>query len=88
MTVLWAPAALQDVERIYDYIASFNQPAAKRIASRLFEAGVDLARFSERGRPAEDGTRELTIVWPYVLVYEVLPSDVMILRIWHGAQDR
>ena len=34
------------------------------------------------------GTRELVVVWPYIVVYRVLPDEVRILRVWHARQDR
>jgi plasmid stabilization system protein ParE len=43
--------------------------------------------FSERGRDAGGGRREMTIVWPYVLRYRVEAERVVILRVRHGAQQ-
>jgi plasmid stabilization system protein ParE len=36
------------------------------------------------------GARELVVVGPYLLIYEVDPEAdrVRILRVWHGARDR
>jgi toxin ParE1/3/4 len=36
------------------------------------------------------GTRELVAVWPCIVIYEVRQDQgaAVILRIWHGAQDR
>ncbi|MEE3623233.1 type II toxin-antitoxin system RelE/ParE family toxin [Nitrospirillum sp. BR 11752] len=34
------------------------------------------------------GTRELLVFPPYVIVYEIMDDEVVILRVWHGAQDR
>nr|WP_246138692.1 type II toxin-antitoxin system RelE/ParE family toxin [Nitrospirillum amazonense] len=25
---------------------------------------------------------------PYVIIYEVMDDEIIILRVWHGAQDR
>jgi addiction module RelE/StbE family toxin len=86
--VAWSPAALADVGRIYDYVARFNPPAARRLAQRLHEVADELEHFPHRGRPAEQGWRELTVARPYVLVYEIRTEEVRILRVWHGAQDR
>ncbi len=56
---------------------------------RLYDAAVSLSLFPNRGRPGQEpGTRELTTVRPYVIVYRVLPQVVEIVRIFHGAQDR
>jgi toxin ParE1/3/4 len=36
------------------------------------------------GRPVGDNLRELTVVYPYIIRYEVLGNDVTILRVRHG----
>ena len=89
MRVIWAPHALDDVERIYDYIALFHSATAARMVIRLRETGDSLSEFPERGRPGSaPGTRELIAVRPYILVYEIAGDEVHVLRIWHGAQQR
>ena len=87
--VIWAPPAIADVERIYDYIVLFNPAAAARMVIRIREAGDSLAELAERGRLGSVfGTRELVAVRPYVLVYEIAGPEVQVLRVWHGAQRR
>lgn len=88
MEVGFAPAAIADLIYIRDYIGRFNPAAAKRMADRLRSAAFGLAAFPERGRPRHDGARELMTIPPYVIVYDVAPGRVTILRIWHGAQNR
>jgi toxin ParE1/3/4 len=46
--------------------------------------------FPYRGRPGRQaGTRELVVMPPYLIVYRVSGTEaVMILRVWHAAQDR
>ncbi|MGQ3047876.1 MAG: type II toxin-antitoxin system RelE/ParE family toxin [Niveispirillum sp.] len=46
------------------------------------------ASFPKRGKARPDGTRELAVVHPYILVYDIVEDEVRILRVWHGAQDR
>jgi plasmid stabilization system protein ParE len=59
------------------------------MAVELVAACDRLELFPERGRPGViPKTRELTTVWPYVIVYRVSGQTIEILRIWHGAQDR
>jgi plasmid stabilization system protein ParE len=43
--VIWSPAALGDVGRIYDYIVSFNPGAAERLLRRLIEKGKSASAF-------------------------------------------
>lgn len=90
MQVVWTDAAQDDVLHHTSYIAQFNPYAAAGLFHRLQGAGNGLALYPRRGRPGPHGTRELTLVQPYVLVYEVDDGagKIVILRIWHGAQDR
>ena len=87
--VIWSSGALADARRNLDYLAAENPSAALRLAA-LLEAGAEgLVRFPHRGRPGLlPGTRELVTVPPYVVVYQVQDDAVVILRVWHAAQDR
>ena len=86
--VVFAPAAAADLAYIRAYIGRFNPAAAKRMAEKIRAAALSLAEFPERGRSRHDGARELVIVHPYIIVYDVTPNRVIILRVWHGAQNR
>lgn len=86
--IVWTDEAVGNLEAIVTYISAFNPAAAARLAERLIAVADSLAEFSERGRDAGEGRREMTIVWPYVLRYRVSGDAVFILRIRHGAQDR
>lgn len=88
MEVIFAPAAIADLIAIRNYIGHFNPAAARRMALRLRSAAQSLAEFPDRGRLRRDGARELVAVHPYVIVYDVTPPRVTILRVWHGAQNR
>lgn len=84
----WTAEAVANLEAIADYISAFNPAAAERLARRLIELADSLADFSDRGRDAGEGRREMTIVWPYLLRYRVEGDRVIILRIRHGAAER
>lgn len=53
----------------------------------MIELADSLAEFSERGRDAGNGRREMTIVRPYILRYRVTADRVYILRIRHSARS-
>lgn len=83
------PAALRDVVAHTGYITNYNPRAADRLAVDLDEAANSLAILPMRGRPGlVSGTRELVVVWPYILVYRLTGQTVEIVRVWHGAQER
>ncbi|WP_035707513.1 type II toxin-antitoxin system RelE/ParE family toxin [Niveispirillum irakense] len=86
--VKWSETALADIAGHAGYIATYNPYAAGKVVRSLHAAGNSLATFPRRGRVRPDGLRELTIIHPYVLVYQLSGEDVLILRIWHGAQER
>lgn len=90
MTVIWREDARDDITRIIRYIAGENPAAARQVARELILAGDSLAVFPRRGRRGRiPGTRELVVVRPYIVVYEVTEDgSVFILRVWHGAQHR
>jgi toxin ParE1/3/4 len=89
MSVNFTRRALRDLANIRAYIADDNPPAASRMAVEIIAACDRLEHFPERGRPGlRRGTRELTTVWPYVIVYRAAGTNIDILAVWHGAQDR
>ncbi|MDE2135486.1 MAG: type II toxin-antitoxin system RelE/ParE family toxin [Alphaproteobacteria bacterium] len=89
MPVNFTRRALRDLANIRVHIANDNPRAASRVAVEIVAACDRLEYFPERGRPGlRRGTRELTTVWPYVIVYRVTGTNIDILAVWHGAQDR
>ncbi|AIB11990.1 hypothetical protein ABAZ39_08240 [Azospirillum argentinense] len=90
MTVVWRAAARADLVRILHYVSQENPVAARRLAQELVLAGDSLQVFPRRGRRGlVEGTRELVVVRPYVIVYDIGEDEtVSILRLWHSAQDR
>lgn len=85
--IVWTEEAISHLEAIVAYISAFNPPAAARLGERLIEVADSLTEYSERGRDAGDGRREMTTVWPYILRYRVEDDAVIILRIRHGARE-
>jgi addiction module RelE/StbE family toxin len=89
MSLHFRQRALDDLERIEAYVAARNPSAAARLAQDLIEACQRLDAFPDRGRPGRrPGTRELTTVWPYVIVYRHIRGRIEIVNIWHGRQNR
>jgi plasmid stabilization system protein ParE len=87
-------AALADLERLRDFLSGKNPDAARRAVSALVRAMQSLDVSPDRGRPsALSGARELIVPFgrsAYILRYAHLESteEVVILRIWHGREDR
>ncbi len=89
MKVRITDPAKADLSNIRLYIEGDSPAAARAIGRKPLAACLSLADFPHRNRLGRvAGTREITTVWPYVIVYRVLAEEVQILRVWHGAQDR
>ena len=89
MPLTFSREAIEDLAAIQDYIGNQNPAAASRVAVQLLAACDRLEYLPERGRPGfVAGTREITGIWPYVIVYRIRFDGVEIIRVWHGAQDR
>ena len=91
MRVIWLATAADDRRRIFDFLLERNPQAALEVEAELLAAAAGLDRFPLRGRAGlVEGTRELVVVRPYILIYEVDEEQqlVRILRVWHGARNR
>jgi len=92
MRVTFDPAASDELDRIFAWIANDNPRAAFEIISRI-EAKVmrlEVPELTNMGRAGlVDGTREL-LEWPYIIVYQVYEErdEIVVLSVVHGAQDR
>ena len=67
--IVWTEEAISHLEAILAYVSAFNPGAASRLGERLIAVADGLAEFSERGRDAGEGRREMTSV-------EVGPKDI------------
>ena len=92
-TLKWLPEALADLQRLHAFIAAHSEPAAARAIDTLIAAAERLAEFPGQGRrwDPDPDFRE----WPvsfgargYVIRYRTHGDDVIIVRVWHGLEDR
>ena len=88
--IVWSRMARIRLQEIRAYVASDKPDAAARLATRIVAVVEALRDHPNLGRAgAEPGIRELVIGGtPYVVVYSVKRSRVVIGTIWHGAQSR
>ena len=92
MKVSFDPAARDELDRIYAWIAKDNPRAAFEMIDRIEAKVMRLAdpTLMHMGRPGlVDGTREL-LEWPYIIVYEVDEdrAEIVVVSVVHGAQER
>lgn len=87
--VEFSPKAVDDLERIGDYIARDNPRRALSFVDEVREHCRELAEFplAARGFPELGEGARITPHGNYVILYRVILDRVRIERILHGASD-
>ncbi len=86
----WTEQATRQLDQAYDYIALSNsEEVATRITVQIVAVVQQLATFPMSGRSGRvPGTRELVISnTPFVAVYALDRDRIVILALYHGAQQ-
>jgi toxin ParE1/3/4 len=92
MRITFDPAAVDDLDHIYLWIARDDRQAAHEMIMRIKARIAALATegFAHMGRVGlVEGTREL-IESPFIIVYQVdeTRDEIVVVAVAHGAQDR
>ena len=88
--IKWTEQATQQLDQAHDYITlSNNKAVAARITMQIVSAVQQLAAFPMSGRAGRVvGIRELAISnTPFIAAYAIDKADIIILAIYHGAQQ-
>ncbi len=91
MRVEYSPEAIEDLERVVEFLENNSSYAARKVAIELQE-GVDrLKQFPEIGLPVlkasdPDKVRDL-YVGNYTVRYLITAEFIFILRIWHSKEN-
>ena len=90
--LIWSPAALRDVERLYRFLVPKSRDAAKRAAASIRQCAKILVDHPAIGRPIENMPpefRELPIGFGaggYLALYRYDGREVVILAVRHGRE--
>lgn len=91
MKLRWSVAGRADLDRLHDFLAQYSLDAADAAFDVLVNAPKRLGDFPRRGsRMNEFDPREVREfrVSTYVVRYELRGSEIIVLRIFHGREDR
>lgn len=94
MRIVLTAKAAEDLVRLRTFLADRNPDAANRAATSISRAIQSLADLAERGRPSGvPGQREIFVRFGasgYLIryAYRAGGNDVVVIRIWHGREDR
>ena len=91
MELKWTSKALSDLARLYEFLASVNQPAAARVVQSLTNAPTTLLinpRIGEQLFEFEHREIRRIFVGTYEVRYEIQESTIYVLRLWHTREHR
>jgi len=88
----WSQAALQDIARLYRFLAAKNRDAGQRAVLAIRQGARSLAKHPGIGRPVEEmlpGFREWIVEFGhggYVILYHFDGKEAVILAVRHGRE--
>ncbi|MCG9661138.1 type II toxin-antitoxin system RelE/ParE family toxin [Vibrio mediterranei] len=91
MEIKWTSKALSDVIRLYEFLAVVNKPVAARTVQSLTQSPSILLtnpRIGEQLFQFEPREVRRILVSDYELRYEILDSNIYVLRVWHTKEER
>jgi plasmid stabilization system protein ParE len=93
ITVNWSRPALADLDLQYQFLAAIDPEIASKAVQKIVNFAKSLAENPQRGKAIADipGLRKLLVPfgkYGYVLHYIFLSDEVLILRVYHGRQNR
>ncbi|MBU1384404.1 MAG: type II toxin-antitoxin system RelE/ParE family toxin [Alphaproteobacteria bacterium] len=91
MKVRLTRRASLDIRRQIDWLAERSPRSAAKAARTIFDAVGRLGRHPYSGWSTDRGEREAKVRFGqsgFIVRYEVRPGEVVIVHIFHGAQDR
>jgi len=87
----WTSKAQGDLVRLYEFLEPVNPRAALAVVDQLSSAPeilLEQPRIGRRLRRYPDREVRKLIIGNYELHYEVRPGETILIRIWHGREDR
>jgi plasmid stabilization system protein ParE len=91
--LIWSPEALLDLAAHFEFLKLKNPEAASKAAEAIRDAGFSLSQNPKRGILLADGSLRRKLIVPfgkygYVIHYYIENDYILIVRIYHGRQNR
>lgn len=91
----YSAEALLDLQRLHDFIAAANPAAAGHAARELLDGIRGLRHFPRMGKRVSTAPGQLApeeirdwFTGDYIVRYLILEDQLIILRVWHGKEER
>jgi plasmid stabilization system protein ParE len=91
--LVWSPEALKDLSQHFEFLNLQNPVIAGQAAQAIRDAGFSLIDLPHRGSLLSDGSDRRKLIVPfgkygYVIHYYIEVDVILIVRIYHGRQNR
>jgi plasmid stabilization system protein ParE len=91
--IIWTKAATTDLKRHYSFLEPIDPGIAQKAVQAIFKAGESLKDNPRRGVVVlqAKGLRKLRVIfgkYGFVMHYVFIETEVLILRIYHGWENR
>ena len=90
MKVVWTEPACNQLKSIHQYISLTSIEYADRMIDRITRRSEQIAEYPLSGRIVPEYGHKMVreiIERPYRIIYHILPNQVEVLAVIHGAQD-
>lgn len=89
MKLQFTAKALEDLERLHEFVAEKNPAAADRIRDQLLACFQTLLKQPLGGKPVRSLPVRQWVTGNYIVRYLIEDEqNLIIVRIWHGREDR
>jgi plasmid stabilization system protein ParE len=93
MELIWLPEAKADIQRLYAFLADVNPSAAVAAIRAIQRGAARLLEHPRMGHRMDDETERRELILPfaagaYVLRYRIERDTIVVIRVWHGREER
>jgi len=89
MKLYFTATASRDLIRLREFIAKKNPLAAKKYSQQLIKQIKNLLKQPQLGKPLlEEPTVRQLVARDYIVRYQAIENQLIVLKIWHGKEER
>lgn len=90
--IIWTYTAKQSLDKIYEYIKKDSKKNAKKVKNEIVNTVTELKILPEKYPKEfyldqEKGNFRFFVKWSYKIIYELTKKEIIILDIFHTAQN-
>jgi len=90
--IIWSLHAKDSIDKIFEYIKAESPQNAHKVKRKIIELVNTLTFFPEKHTreqllDREKGNFRFVPIWNYKIIYEIAENEIIVLDIFHSAQN-